>query len=136
MPRIVFDWYDELITSRRIHYLFTDVCKLRDHVRCDRDRACHSSFRIRWVRFYWNMSLTGLNYPVLHRHSESTSNYSWLPLRRECRSCMPLRGGSRQGPVRRLHGECWQSSFHACKHRGQEILDPCGHYCDSSMITC
>ena len=25
MPRMIFDWHDELVTSGRIHYLFTDV---------------------------------------------------------------------------------------------------------------
>ena len=33
-------------------------------------------------------------------------------------------------------GSACNLSIHVSKHRGQPIIRPCGHYCDSSMITC
>ena len=97
------------------------------------------------------------NWWCVHIDVASTSSYSCLPLRRKCRSCMPTYWWCVHIDIERAHrviriclsaegagkGHCDVSMesacnlwIHVCKHRGLEILDPCGHYCDSSMITC
>ena len=65
MPRIIFDWHDELITSGRIHYLFTYVGSHVVTSSVTETERVIRRFGFVGLQFYMHMSLTSLQYSEL-----------------------------------------------------------------------
>ena len=114
----------------RLHFWWCRLCYGAAMTRCQLQRACHSSFQIRWIAI--------LLAHVSHRSELSgvASGDACISTQRAHRIihvCLSAEGACKGQCDVSMESAC-NLSIHVCQHRGQVILDPCGHYCDSSMI--
>ena len=121
----------------RLHFWW---CRLRygaAMTRCQLQRACHSSFRIRWIAILLaHVSHWSELYRAAFLHVMQSTGDACISTQRAHRIihvCLSAEGACKGQCDVSMESAC-NLSIHVCQHRGQVILDPCDHYCDSSMI--